>query len=74
MPRLLIDACEIADEIDCDERAGPAADRDFVKGDRWPDEVVPATHVLDLSERQVRQLLERIRTGNAVSTRHVARL
>jgi hypothetical protein len=30
--------------------------------------MVSAAHVLDLSERQVRRLLERIRTGGAAST------
>lgn len=34
--------------------------------------VVSAAHVLDLSERQVRRLLERIRTGGAASIRHKA--
>ena len=34
--------------------------------------MVSATHVLDLSERQVRRLLERIRTGGAASIRHKA--
>ena len=33
---------------------------------------VSAAHVLDLSERQVRRLLERIRTGGAASIRHKA--
>ncbi|PYE22291.1 integrase-like protein, partial [Rhizobium sp. PP-CC-3A-592] len=33
---------------------------------------VSASHVLDLSERQVRRLLERIRTGGAASIRHKA--
>jgi transposase len=34
--------------------------------------IVSAAHVLDLSERQVRRLLERIRTGGAASIRHKA--
>jgi hypothetical protein len=34
--------------------------------------VVSAAHVLDLSERQVRRLLERIRIGGAASIRHKA--
>lgn len=34
--------------------------------------LVSAAHVLDLSERQVRRLLERIRTGGAASMRHKA--
>lgn len=34
--------------------------------------LVSAAHVLDLSERQVRRLLERIRTGGAASIRHKA--
>lgn len=34
--------------------------------------MVSAAHVLDLSERQVRRLLERIRTGGAASIRHKA--
>lgn len=34
--------------------------------------VVSAAHVLDLSERQVRRLLERMRTGGAASIRHKA--
>jgi hypothetical protein len=34
--------------------------------------VVSAAHVLDLSTRQVRRLLERIRTGGAASIRHKA--
>lgn len=34
--------------------------------------VVSAAHVLDLSERQVRRLLERIRIGGAASIRHQA--
>lgn len=34
--------------------------------------VVSAAHVLDLSERQIRRLLERIRTGGAASIRHKA--
>jgi hypothetical protein len=34
--------------------------------------VVSAAHVLDLSERQVRRLLERMRTGGATSIRHKA--
>ncbi|PYE43141.1 winged helix-turn helix protein [Rhizobium sp. PP-F2F-G20b] len=34
--------------------------------------LVSASHVLDLSERQVRRLLERIRTGGAASIRHKA--
>ena len=34
--------------------------------------MVSAAHVLDLSERQVRRLLQRIRTGGAVSIRHKA--
>src|SRR3546814_6278466 len=34
--------------------------------------MVPAAHVLDLSERQVRGLLERIRTDGAASIRHKA--
>ena len=33
---------------------------------------VSASHVLDLSERQVRRLLERMRTGGAASIRHKA--
>jgi hypothetical protein len=33
---------------------------------------VSAAHVLDLSERQVRRLLERMRTGGAASIRHKA--
>lgn len=33
---------------------------------------VSAAHVLDLSERQVRRLLERIRTGGVASIRHKA--
>jgi hypothetical protein len=34
--------------------------------------LVSAAHVLDLSERQVRRLLERMRTGGAASIRHKA--
>ncbi|QLF70473.1 ISNCY family transposase (plasmid) [Peteryoungia desertarenae] len=34
--------------------------------------VVSAAHVLDLSERQVRRLLQRMRTGGAASIRHKA--
>jgi transposase len=34
--------------------------------------LLSAAHVLDLSERQVRRLLERIRTGGAASIRHKA--
>ncbi|PDT17679.1 ISNCY family transposase [Rhizobium sp. J15] len=34
--------------------------------------LVSAAHVLDLSERQVRRLVERIRTGGAASIRHKA--
>jgi predicted ArsR family transcriptional regulator len=34
--------------------------------------MVSAAHVLDLSEHQVRRLLERIRTGGAASIRHKA--
>ncbi len=34
--------------------------------------LVTAAHVLDLSERQVRRLLDRIRTGGAASIRHKA--
>lgn len=34
--------------------------------------IVSAAHVLDLSERQVRRLLERMRTGGAASIRHKA--
>ena len=34
--------------------------------------MVSSAHVLDLSERQVRRLLERIRTGGAASIRHKA--
>lgn len=34
--------------------------------------MMSAAHVLDLSERQVRRLLERIRTGGAASIRHKA--
>ena len=34
--------------------------------------MVTAAHVLDLSERQVRRLLDRIRTGGAASIRHKA--
>jgi len=34
--------------------------------------MVSAAHVLDLSTRQVRRLLERIRTGGAASIRHKA--
>ncbi len=34
--------------------------------------MVSAAHVLDLSERQIRRLLERIRTGGAASIRHKA--
>jgi len=34
--------------------------------------MVSAAHVLDLSERQVRRLLDRIRTGGAASIRHKA--
>jgi transposase len=34
--------------------------------------LVSAAHVLDLSERQVRRLLERIRTGGAATIRHKA--
>jgi len=34
--------------------------------------MVSAAHVLDLSERQVRRLLEQIRTGGAASIRHKA--
>lgn len=34
--------------------------------------MVSAAHILDLSERQVRRLLERIRTGGAASIRHKA--
>jgi len=34
--------------------------------------MVSAAHVLDLSERQVRRLLERMRTGGAASIRHKA--
>jgi transposase len=34
--------------------------------------LVSAAHVLDLSERQVRRLLDRIRTGGAASIRHKA--
>jgi hypothetical protein len=34
--------------------------------------IVSAAHVLDLSERQVRRLLERITTGGAASIRHKA--
>ncbi|MGO6791445.1 helix-turn-helix domain-containing protein, partial [Rhizobium ruizarguesonis] len=34
--------------------------------------MVSAAHVLDLSERQVRRLLERINTGGAASIRHKA--
>ncbi|MBB2837638.1 UNVERIFIED_ORG: hypothetical protein GGE64_001374 [Rhizobium etli] len=34
--------------------------------------LVPAAHVLDLSERQVRRLLDRISTDGAASIRHKA--
>jgi len=34
--------------------------------------LVSATHVLDLSTRQVRRLLDRIHTGGAASIRHKA--
>jgi response regulator of citrate/malate metabolism len=34
--------------------------------------LVSAAHVLDLSERQIRRLLERMRTGGAASIRHKA--
>ena len=34
--------------------------------------MVSAAHVLAVSERQVRRLLERIRTGGAASIRHKA--
>lgn len=34
--------------------------------------MVSASHVLDVSTRQVRRLLERIRTGGAASIRHKA--
>ena len=34
--------------------------------------LVSAAHVLDLSERQVRRLLEEMRTGGAASSRHKA--
>ncbi|SCX35250.1 hypothetical protein DSM25559_4873 [Agrobacterium rosae] len=34
--------------------------------------LVSAAHVLDLSERQVRRLLNRIQTGGAASIRHSA--
>lgn len=34
--------------------------------------VVSAAHVLDLSERQVRRLLQRMRSGGAASIRHKA--
>lgn len=37
-------------------------DRDFIEGFRRPVKMVTATHVLDLGERQVLRLLERMRT------------
>jgi DNA-binding CsgD family transcriptional regulator len=66
----LSDGWEIADGIDSDERARSAAILSMVVAGRMS--MVSAAHVLDLSERQVRRLLERIVTVGAASSRHKA--
>ncbi len=62
-----------ADGTDCDERARPAEDQGSVEGCRAPHDDRVAAHVLALSPRQVRRLLERLQTDGAAAMRHKVR-